>query len=774
MQLADVIIKYRWPLLVGAVVLFGAGAMVAKHVEYNYSFWTLFVSHDPEVLALKRYQQQWGEDSAVSFLALRSKHGTALTLRNLKIVAQLEKAIADIPGIDEVSSVLSVDTVRGEGDTLEVGPLLPEPPSTAADVELLRQRALGNDLIRGSYVSANGRTTVIVSRIHSELHDAAQRNPIVVRMQELAKELTRGSDLEPYLAGIPVAQWVYSRKMMRDTRVFIGIAAALLAIILVVMFRSLVGLLLPLGVVGMATVLTMATLVLTGEQMNMLNTALPTLMLVIGIADGIHILAHYQQRLGAGDDPRTALRSTVRRLGWAVFLTSATTAVGFASLAMARIGTVRNFGIYAGLGIMYAFVLNLLLVPAGIYVFRNKKLAGLQAARTTDSGLLNRWLQRLGRVVMASPRATLLISAGVVALVGAGATSLRVESRMFEEISDDDPVVIAHRKLEEDLHGAVSYALDVETAPGQASSPAVLKALDRLESIAEAHPAVSLAMGLSDVIKQMNKATHGGDVAYATIPDNPALISQYLLLAEGSLTDRLIDADHSRTQVWMRGPEVVTSVWEGLRKTLEAEARKLAPAVKITVTGGSAMAQRALASIVQDILVSLLGATVVILLLMSALFRSLRLGLLSMVPNLIPLLMTVGVMGYFGINLRTSTVVIFSISLGLAVDDTIHFLVCYRREHRAGTSPREAVLATLRSTGRPIVYTSLLLIGGFWVLLFSSFNATRDVGLLGGVTLISALAADLVVLPAMLAVLPHVAVRREERPILVQKERPAQ
>jgi predicted RND superfamily exporter protein len=748
LKLADWVLRHRVTILLAFGGLSLAGGWAASRLEFNFSFWTLFVSDDPEVVHQVRYTDQWGEDAALMFVALRSGRGNVITPENLALVDEIERRAAEVGGIDETTSIVSVTSVRGEGDEIFVGKLADDLPSTPEETARFEALARGDRLVLGTLLSENLRTTLVALRIEDGLRDAKQRNPIVRAVQAIATEVTAGTDLSADVTGIPTAQYAYSEKMANDLLVFVIVSTILLGFCLLLMFRSAAGVVLPLFVIGIATVTTMGVVELVGGHINMINVALPTLLLVIGIADGVHLYEHYNQTLIAGAETRDAIKATFVKLGWACVLTSVTTAVGFLSLASARIATVRSFGLFAAIGIGFAFLGNILLVPIGLSIFEPRA----RPMRNAGNGMMVGLLETLGHLTVRHPWRTLAIAAPIVVGTAVGARDVVVGSRLFEEISDDDPIVQAHRRLEEDLPGVSSYALDVSTDPGEATSPETLRALDALAQVAMDHPSVDKAMGLADVIKEMNRAAHGGDPAEARIPDSSALIAQYLLLAEGDLTDRLVNADHSRTQVWMRGPETVTTVWEELRAELEQRAQELLPDAEVLVTGSSSMGKRALGQIIDDIMTSLMAATVVILLVMSLLFRSLRIGLLSMVPNLIPLAMTIGVMGYAGIMLRTSTVIIFSVSLGLAVDDTIHFLVRYRRERAAGRRIEDAVVETMRTTGRPIVYTSLLLIGGFWVLILSSFHATRDVGLLGGVTLLSALMADLIVLPALLRV----------------------
>lgn len=753
-RVSELLLKYRFVVLVGALMAWMAAGWLATQLEFNYSFWTLFVSDHPEVVKLERYHDQWGEDTSVVFIGLRARDGQALTPDGLAVVDALEREVEKLDGIESVTSVLSASTIRGEDDTLIVGPLTQTVPRTAEAAAGLRAELQDSRLLRGNLISENGRTTAIAARIRSELRDASQRNPVLRNIERLAAEATTGTELQPLMVGIPVAQWVYSQKLSQDLSVFLSLSGMFLALILAVMFRSLIGVLLPLGVVGAATTFTLATMHLTDGQFNMINTAIPTLMLVIGIADAIHMMAHFRQRVANGMSRDHAIADMLSHLGPACFLTSMTTAVGFASLLSARIATVKDFGLYASIGIGYAFIFNLVLIPVGLSLVRRQQPLGGNKV-DYGRGILTRALDKLAIGSLHHPGAVLLLGVALVAVAVFGTSQVRIESRMFEEVPDDDPVVQAHRTMEEDLPGVTSFALDVTTEAGAVIDPEVLQALDAMAATAERHAAVDRATGLADIIKEMHRANHNGDSDYYAIPDSRALIAQYLLVAEGDLTERVVNAERSRTQVWMRGPEVLSSTWEDLRAKLERQAAELPPGVEVVVTGGSSMAMRALRTIVRDILSSLVGAAVVIFLLMSLLFRSLRVGLISMVPNLLPLLFTVAVMGFGGIWLRTSTVVIFSISLGLAVDDTIHFLVRFRRElARTGGTVEGAIHAAMRWSGRAIVYTSLLLIGGFWILLLSNFKATQDIGGLGGVTLISALFADLLLLPALLQWLP--------------------
>ncbi|MFT6400444.1 MAG: putative RND superfamily exporter protein [Bradymonadia bacterium] len=442
----------------------------------------------------------------------------------------------------------------------------------------------------------------------------------------------------------------------------------------------------------------------------------------------------------------------------ACLLTSVTSAVGFGSLMSAHLPIIRGFGGYTAIGIMLAFAGTMLFVPVAL-----SKLS--LPTRAPESNPVEKFGSRVTEFFVSAvtihrgASIAVVMLTVVVALVGA--SRVVPDSHLMEELDAANPVAISNAVLEANHGGVLSGALVFNGERGAFSDPEALRALERVAQRAEdwrtedGRTLVSNAFCLSDLVKEAH-AEYRGDESFRAVPSTPAAVMS--LLDQVGAEDRasLVSADYGVTHLTFRMYSVGSRAWSSLRAELEA-AVDAEPSLSQTdwyFTGSSTLGQDAMGFMTRDLITSLGLATIIIMILMTILFRSLRLGLISMVPNLFPLLITLGVVGYLGINLRVSTAVVFSISLGIAVDDTIHVLVRFREElAKAGRTYEEALLAAMRGAGRGVVFTTIILCAGFGTLTFSEFSAVHELGVLGGVTLFAALVGDLLVLPLVLLVL---------------------
>jgi predicted RND superfamily exporter protein len=347
---------------------------------------------------------------------------------------------------------------------------------------------------------------------------------------------------------------------------------------------------------------------------------------------------------------------------------------------------------------------------------------------------------------------------GVLLLVGSALMSalVEIESYVLEELSEDNPVVRANHVMEQEMAGVFSFQVQVRAGEeGGCLDPDFLREVDALESFIASQPWIRKTLSVVDLIKEMHQAMHGGDPDYYRVPETRELVAQYLLLygmsGDQEDLDLLITPDHSTLRISSLGVDMGTTNFFALKERTEQRAAGLfVPPASARVTGKSLVAQNALNNIIRDMLTSLFTAFVIISVTISILYRSLKLGLISMVPNVIPLIFTLGFMGFFGIHLRTATVIIFSVSLGIAVDDTIHYISRFREEYFRTGDAIPAMYGTLRSAGRAILLTTLIMISGFSVFLVSSFKAAQDFGLLAGITITSSLLGTLLFLPVFL------------------------
>lgn len=561
-----------------------------------------------------------------------------------------------------------------------------------------------------------------------------------------------------HLGGIPVVSEEYTRVIQHDLTTFLPLTGTLVALVLFVVFRSWRGVILPMFVVVVGVLWAMGAMMGTGGKLNMINSSMPTLLLVIAVADTVHIIARYLEEAPSSSNSEEASKRTMRHMAGACLLTSVTSAVGFGSLMSAHLPIIRGFGGYTAIGIMLAFTVTMLFVPLVL-----SRLSLPQHAPETNP------VERLGNhvteffvaAVTKYRRVSVVVVALTVAGALAGAARVVPDSHLMEELDEANPVAISNAVLEDHHGGVLSGALVFNGQRGAFSNPEALRALERVAATAEdwrtddGRVLVSNAFSLTDLIKEAH-AEYRGDERFRSTPETRAAVTS--LLDQVAAEDRadLVSADYSVTHLTFRMYSVGSRAWSSLRAELEA-AVETEPTLAETdwyFTGSSTLGQDAMGFMTRDLVTSLGLATVIIMVLMTILFRSVRLGLVSMIPNLFPLLITLGLVGYMGINLRVSTAVVFSISLGIAVDDTIHVLVRFREElgHK-GRTYEEALLAAIRGAGRGVVFTTIILCAGFGTLTFSEFTAVHELGVLGGVTLFAALIGDLLVLPLVLLLL---------------------
>jgi hydrophobe/amphiphile efflux-3 (HAE3) family protein len=744
------ILRARVPILaVFCLLIFGA-AYGALHLGADFSIDTLFLSKDEDADFFEAFKERF-EESGRDIIVLL--HGEGLfSTEALTLLARLTGALEGIDGIEKVVTVLNAPSIHATEDGIRIEPLGEKIPDSPSAVEALKQKALSNRIFHRSLVSESGTTLALVARLAPFVESQEEKTRVVEEVMATTHSTVEGR-FPVYFSGFPVIEREMTVKGLRDTRLFMVLSGLILCFFLFITFRSAAGMYLPLAVVVAAVLFLLGLMWMAGQKINLINMVIPSVLLVYGIADSIHLLHRYYEELGKGGSKREALVLTIRHMFIPCFLTSFTTAAGFLSLTTATIQIVKDFGLFSGIGIMLAFVVNILLLPILLSFHPAPKREG---RIWKGEGAIERVLKGVGLLNERFPR--VLLSLGGLLLVGSALMSTRVniESYVLEELKEDNPVVQANRLMEEEMSGVFSYQVQVTAGEEEGGlDPEFLRHVDELESFIAGQPWIRKTLSVVDLLKEMHQAMNGGDPAFYRVPETRELVAQYLLLygmsGDQEDLDLLITPDHSILRISSMGVDMGTTNFFKLKERTERMAAGLfVPPVSARVTGKSLVAQNALNNIIHDMLTSLFTAFLIISATISILYRSLKLGMISMVPNVIPLVFTLGFMGFFGIHLRTATVIIFSVSLGIAVDDTIHYISRFREEYFRTGDDVISMYGTLKSAGRAIVLTTLIMISGFSVFLVSNFKASQDFGLLASITLLSSLLGTFLFLPAFL------------------------
>ena len=730
-----------------AALTAGLGSQVAR-VRVDTSTESFMVEKDPGRAHLDRFKERFGSDTRTFVIV---KAPDVFTPDVLGTVRRLSDALAQVDGVVTVDSLTTVRDFRGEGDSLSTDLLVPPDPAPA-DMPRIRARALDTKAFVGTLVSRDGRAAAIL--VHSDAprgqHGFNRRFSAEVD-RLIAREAATG--LEIYQIGGPLSDATVGRFVLADLRTFIPISLGALFVMLWVAFRSVQGVAVPVATSALGLVWTVGLMALVGLPINILTATIPSLLIVIGAAEDIHLLAHYHHLLESGADRATALRRMAHEAALPIGVTTATTVFGFLSLVTTDITMLIQFGWAAAIGLTANFLVTIVTLPAMLALWPVPRRH--RATAFEDEGVHGRippLMERLAAFNLAYRGRIALAAALLAALSVVGWTQLRVDTDAITFFSEDSQIRRRIADFQAAMGGPTGFAIAIESGrPGGLTEPALLKSVAALQAFVEAEPGVDHTVSVADYLAKLNRELHDGDRSRERVPDTREQVAQFLVLLEGKELGKLLDWDASTAVVRVRHHLTGSLALGGLLERIEqATPRLFPPGVAVRPTGDAILVRNAADYMAINEVTSFGSAIVVIALVHAWLFRSLRAGFLSLVPDLVPVLVTFGIMGALGIPLNPGTAMIVSVALGIAVDDTVHHIVTYRRQLRVHGDPAVAMVHTMRAQGRPIIYVSVALAGGFAMLGASNFVPTAHFGALSAVVMLVAMVAELTLTPILM------------------------
>lgn len=734
----EAVLRLRWVVLAVVAALTGVAAWGALRVGVDNSVEVWFVDDDPALAAYHRFQGVFGNDEVVA-IAVRREEGV-LTPEGLALLEAVGDAAAGVEGIARVTSLATVDDIRSYPDpdgieVLDVGPLVRDGKVDAAKV-------LADPLLAGRLVSADGKTGLVVAQLAAMDDVDARRHGVLVALEEAVAPHVA----ERRFAGIGVVYDALNQLSTVDSALFVVLSYGLIVGVLWILMGRVLAMLVAMGSVGVAAVWLMGAYGFAGRDINMVTMILPTLVLIIGVSDCVHVMNHVAELApGWKGTRRELVREAAGFVFWPCLFNTVTTVVGFASLATAPMAVLRDMGVFAAIGLAGAFVVALTLCPIALMSPRVQPTL-------SDNGKLQRLVDACADLALRRP-APVLVVTGVLALVSAlGISRIQVDTYSIDYLRKSHDVRQDSDWIEANL-GPYTPLEFVVRSDARVDRPEVLAALDAWERKMEAHPRVGWATSVADVAKRLNRELSAAHAE--VVPADPAALEQAFLLYTASPDVDLsqqVEGDWAAARVTV-GIDMMSAGEMGhLIDELMAMAA-LPEGVSIEATGYLPLYVHMMDYIVRSQLSSFGLAFVLIFGLIAAIFRSVRLAALAVPANLVPILLTLGVMGFAGIRLDVATVTIGAVVLGLVVDDTVQFLYRYQHELARLGDSEAAARATVRSLGRSLAITAVVLALGFSVLGFAGIKSVAYFGLLVALALGTGVFGDLLVLPAMLALL---------------------
>lgn len=743
------ILRARWPALLLVAALSAAAGMLTSRITVDTSLDTWFVEDDAALVRYREFRREFGEDE---FIVMAVEADDVFTPAVLREVDRLTDAAGDIPGVRRATSVTNVKVPQRAGRTVRIEPLVRRLPKSAEQAAALRQQAASNPMIAGNLVSDDGRAAAILVQLTRACDTFAKKAAVVHALRELKREAMAGVTVR--LAGSPVVNDAISRYTRRDLSTLTPVAFMIAALSILLLFRRPAVPAIAMGVVGLATLWVMGLIGLLGWQINLLTPVLVMIILVVGVADGIHIFAAYFQELDGTRTPEAALHRALGHVLAPCLVTSLTTMAGFLSLLSSSLEPIRRFGTLAAVGVAWAFLLSVLLLPAAIRLVPARWLdAGGASGRR---GPMDRLLHFLGRPTRRRSVAVMLVS---LLIVVAGAWSIQylgVTANPMNYFEPGDPVRRDVEAIEADLGGAASLEFLVRAPHSGMTNLEVLYTLNAFAEWLEKLPSVTRVDSFPGLLKEIDRLREGRD--HGKLPSSPramATLKPFLKPILGEFLAMYVRNDYSLGRISVRVKSADADKLAALGPQIEDVVRNQinGPKLQVLPTGFVILMDEMRTYLIRSQITSVLIAFGTITLVLLVLFRSWKLALFSMIPNVGPILLGLALMVALGIQLDPGTVMIATIALGLVVDDTCHFLVRLRRHVGQPMNLSEAIALTMQQTGRPIIFSSVILAAGFAALLLGSFHPTIWFGLISAFVLLVALVADLIMLPAALVVL---------------------
>lgn len=757
---ARIILRNRIVIL---VILFGITLFLSsqwKYIQFTNTEANLLPDHHPVNVDYNKFLDTFGEEGNVMVIAV--KDSAIFNLENFNKWNKLSKQIQAEPEVDLILSTDNLQTLvkNTEQQKFKLTPLIQGKLTSQQQLDSIKEE-LFHKLPFYESLLYNKETQTIRSVIYMDkeiVNTAVRKNFVLNNFIPMIEDFEADTGIDVKVSGMPYIRSLNADIIIGEIGLFIGATLLVTSFIFFLFFRSFRATFISMCVVIIGVMWAFGILGLLGYEITILTALIPPLIIVIGIPNCIFLINKYQQEVQKHGNQAKSLQRVISKVGDATLMTNLTTAAGFATFIITESTLLKEFGIVASINIIAIFILSILIIPIVYSFMYPPKYKHLKHLNKRWVGKFVKWMENTVR----HHRITVFISVlAAIILSIIGIYQIRISGSLLEDMPQGASFFNDIKFFEEEFDGILPVEIMVDTQrKNGVMNLSTLRRMDELETLIKEIPELSAPISVTNLVKYSKQAYYNGNPNYYQLPNNQekAFIMSY---AKGStnntnLLSSFVDSTGQIARITTFMKDIGTEQMEDIKADIEKKVAKVLPEdrYQVTLTGKALVFMQGTKYLVKNLMTSLGFAIFLISLLMAYLFRSFRMIMISLIPNILPLLITAGMMGFLGIPIKPSTILVFSVAFGISVDDTIHFLAKYRQELiKNNWRIRKSVFGALRESGISMFYTSVVLFFGFSVFMLSSFGGTKALGGLVSFTLLIAMLSNLIVLPSLLLAL---------------------
>ena len=756
-KIAGIILRYRILILSLVLVFTVFMGFQGRKAQMSYTLAQMLPQDDTTYLEHIKFREIFGEEANVFAVAVRDSN--FFQIEHYKRWRALINELNTLRGVSNITSVTELIHLQKnkEKKNFYFKKIFPERINNQESLDSFRLELLNYPVYDGLIYNDSSKIYAMTISIDKKLLNTEDRIEIIEAIHNVIKKFQAETNLKVHYSGLPYIRTEVSKKIKHELSLFIILAGLVVVIVLYLLFRSYKAVLVSITIVAIAVVWTFATVALFGFEITVLTGMLPPLLIVIGVPNSIFLINKYLQEYSIHGNKIKALQRVIQKTGSAIFLTNLTTAAGFGTFILTSSDILKEFGIVASINVLGIFVLSLLIIPT-VYSFLSPPK--LKHTKHLDGNTVQKFIELL-MYLTEHKRKFVYAFTGLLVLVGLyGITQIKTTGYMVDDIPEDDPIYVDLKFFEANFGGLMPFEIVIDTKkPKGAQKLSTLKKIDKLQQKLSRYDELSEPISLANGIKLARQAFFNNKKSHYKLPSNQEKnwIFSYLSKSRNQknslFVSSFIDSTEQITRISYKVKDLGTIRMRELKSEIQLTIDSVFKPEKFetNITGTSIVFTKGTTFLIHNLFISLFLAVILIAFFMAMMFRSGRMVAVSLIPNLIPLLLTAGLMGYFHIPIKPSTILIFSIAFGISVDDTIHFLAKYRQELILfNWDIKKSVHEAINETGVSMFYTSIVLLFGFSIFIASDFGGTVALGMLVSITLFFAMLTNLLLLPSIL------------------------